>query len=207
MELFNKIMKVGDTTYGYNRNALGELVVFIKKELPYQKEGSKRVSKAIETQQAIALPLEIEMYLDRFSYNEPVDKDESGLELYEQIDIEKLKKEINDEILGLLTIQLDESGYYDAYRKRRASSLENDVHDMTVNLKSQGWHHIWSIKDYLLKTEYWLHTDVYNHFRLGIVRYSKSRKANNKLDILDFTTYVFPGNLLKEKKYMNKEGE
>ena len=66
---------------------------------------------------------------------------------------------------------------------------------MATNLNRQGWVNVWNIKKYTVRKSYWLRSDKYNNVQIGVVRYTKNKEAN-KFDILEFSTYALPGDIM-----------
>lgn len=199
MKVYKEVKRINDTIYGYNYNAMGELVLFITKMILAEKKILKIIpyrKEVIESMSALALPTELNFYLIEISKKIPIDTDEDGIDIYFQQDMEELKEVVNKKVIDLYENNPELAIIIDKLKKDRTKNLNPDNVLLNENLKKQGWTNIWNIKDYTVKKSYWLRNDKYNNIQVGVVRYSRSQSANGKFDILGFDTYALPGDVM-----------
>ena len=200
MDLFKKAKRIDDVIYGYAYNDMSELVLFIKKVMIAEKRYLKFIpvrKEVTESLKALPLPTELNFYLVDFSKNNPIETDEEGEYIYNLADINVLKTKVNKQVLEMYEKQFgDNKEALDKIKKDREDSLVYDSTPLTTNLNRQGWVNVWNIKKYTVRKSYWLRSDKYNNVQIGVVRYTKNKEANNKFDILEFSTYALPGDIM-----------
>lgn len=200
MDLFKKAKRIDDVIYGYAYNSMSELVIFIKKVMIAEKRYLKFIpirKEVTESLKALPLPTELNFYLVDFSKNNPIETDEEGEYIYNLADINALKTKVNKQVLEMYEKQFgDNEEALDKIKKDREDSLVYDSTPLTTNLNRQGWVNVWNIKKYTVRKSYWLRSDKYNNVQIGVVRYTKNKEANNKFDILEFSTYALPGDIM-----------
>ena len=199
MDLFKKAKRIDDVIYGYAYNNMSELVLFIKKVMIAEKRYLKFIpvrKEVTESLKALPLPTELNFYLVDFSKNNPIETDEEGEYIYNLADINVLKTKVNKQVLEMYEKQFgDNEEALDKIKKDREDSLVYDSTPLTTNLNRQGWVNVWNIKKYTVRKSYWLRSDKYNNVQIGVVRYTKNKEAN-KFDILEFSTYALPGDIM-----------
>ena len=199
MDLFKKAKRIDDVIYGYAYNNMSELVLFIKKVMIAEKRYLKFIpvrKEVTESLKALPLPTELNFYLVDFSKNNPIETDEEGEYIYNLADINALKTKVNKQVLEMYEKQFgDNEEALDKIKKDREDSLVYDSTPLTTNLNRQGWVNVWNIKKYTVRKSYWLRSDKYNNVQIGVVRYTKNKEAN-KFDILEFSTYALPGDIM-----------
>lgn len=200
MDLFKKAKRIDDVIYGYAYNNMSELVIFIKKVMIAEKRYLKFIpvrKEVTESLKALPLPTELNFYLVDFSKNNPIETDEEGEYIYNLADISALKTKVNKQVLEMYEKQFgDNEEALDKIKKDREDSLVYDSTPLTTNLNKQGWVNVWNIKKYTVRKSYWLRSDKYNNVQIGVIRYTKNKEANNKFDILEFSTYALPGDIM-----------
>ena len=200
MDLFKKTKRIDDVIYGYAYNDMSELVIFIKKAMIAEKRYLKFIpvrKEVTESLKALPLPTELNFYLVDFSKNNPIETDEEGEYIYNLADINALKTKVNKQVLEMYEKQFgDNEEALDKIKKDREDSLVYDSTPLATNLNRQGWVNVWNIKKYTVRKSYWLRSDKYNNVQIGVVRYTKNKEANNKFDILEFSTYALPGDIM-----------
>ena len=200
MDLFKKAKRIDDVIYGYAYNDMSELVIFIKKAMIAEKRYLKFIpvrKEVTESLKALPLPTELNFYLVDFSKNNPIETDEEGEYIYNLADINALKTKVNKQVLEMYEKQFgDNEEALDKIKKDREDSLVYDSTPLATNLNRQGWVNVWNIKKYTVRKSYWLRSDKYNNVQIGVVRYTKNKEANNKFDILEFSTYALPGDIM-----------
>ena len=200
MDLFKKAKRIDDVIYGYAYNNMSELVIFIKKVMIAEKRYLKFIpvrKEVTESLKALPLPTELNFYLVDFSKNNPIETDEEGEYIYNLADISALKTKVNKQVLEMYEKQFgDNEEALDKIKKDREDSLVYDSMPLATNLNRQGWVNVWNIKKYTVRKSYWLRSDKYNNVQIGIIRYTKNKEANNKFDILEFSTYALPGDIM-----------
>lgn len=200
MKLFKEAKRVDDVIYGYAYNDMSELVIFIQKVMLAEKRYLKFIpirKELTESLKALPLPTELNFYLVDFSKNSPIETDESGEPIYNLVNIDELKNKVNKQVLDMYDKQFGETKeVLDKIKKDREDNLTYDVTPLTTNLAKQDWVNVWNIKKYTIRKSYWLRSDKYNNVQIGVIRYAKSSTANNKFDILEFSTYALPGDLM-----------
>lgn len=200
MDLFKKAKRIDDVIYGYAYNNMSELVLFIKKVMIAEKRYLKFIpvrKEVTESLKALPLPTELNFYLVDFSKNNPIETDEEGEYIYNLADISALKTKVNKQVLEMYEKQFgDNEEALDKIKKDREESLVYDSMPLNTNLSRQGWVNVWNIKKYTVRKSYWLRSDKYNNVQIGVIRYTKNKEANNKFDILEFSTYALPGDIM-----------
>lgn len=200
MKLFKEAKRVDDVIYGYAYNDMSELVIFIKKVMLAEKRYLKFIpirKELTESLKALPLPTELNFYLVDFSKNNPIETDESGEPVYNLANIDELKTKVNKQVLEMYDKQFgDDEKMLNSIKKDREDSLAFEMTPLTPNLLKQGWVNVWNIKKFTIRKSYWLRSDKYNNVQIGVVRYTKSKTANNKFDILDFNTYALTGDIM-----------